>query len=195
MYVCMYVYVCVCIYVCWPCYLSNRARLHSTWSCANVALTFTLPYWSSYQTNTEVCIIRLNEAMYNRLKTPYTSAAGPAPLLGYNTESPLGSSWNVSGAENCPAILHSMFLEQLQSAIPTIEIKTCRDNTLEFVKLAKNLLHSQKTFMQTKIPNWPHFQFAISQFCLVESWEWGYECYTRMLIQTCGDLAERANSV
>ena len=195
MYVCMYVYVCVCIYVCWPCYLSNGARLHSTWSCANVALTFALLYWSSYQTNTEVCIIRLNETMYNRLKTPYTSAAGPAPLLGYNTESPLGSSRNMSGAENCPAILHSMFLEQLQSVIPTIEIKTCRDNTLEFVKLAKIYYIHRKLPCKPKFPIGPISRFPFHSFCLVESWEWGYECYTLMFIQTCGGLAERANSV
>ena len=90
--------------------------------------------------------MHLNETMYNRLKTPYTSAASPAPLLGYNIESLLGSSWNMSGAENCPAILHSMFLEQLQSVIPRVEIKTSRDNTLEFVKLAKNYYIDQCCF-------------------------------------------------
>lgn len=96
--------------------------------------------------------MHLNETMYNRLKTPYTSAASPAPLLGYNIESPLGSSWNMSGAENCPAILHSMFLEQLQSVIPTIEIKTSRDNTLEFVKLAKNYYIHRKLPCEPKFP-------------------------------------------
>ena len=67
------------------------------------------------------------------------------------------------GAENCPAILHSMFLEQLQSAIPTVE-NMIQYNALELVKLLKNLLHSWKPPMQAKVPNWPHFQVSVSQF-------------------------------
>ena len=110
--------------------------------------------------------MHLNETIYNRLKTPYTSAAGPAPLLGYNTESPLGSSWNMSGAENCPAILHSMFLEQLQSVIPTIEIKTSRDNTLEFVKLAKNyyintFTENSHANQNSQLAPFPVFHFTV----------------------------------
>ena len=128
-------------------------------------------------------------------QTAYTSASGPAPLLGYNTESPLGSSRNMSGAENCPAILHSMFLEQLQSAIPTVENKTSHNmrQCTWVCKTLKHLLHSQKIPMQAKVPNWPHFQVSVSQFLFW--WSRGYECYICMLTQTCGDLAERANSV
>ena len=47
----------------------------------------------------------------------YTSA------LGSITPLPLPLSWNKSAAENWPEMLHSMFLEQLQSAIPTIELR------------------------------------------------------------------------
>ena len=136
---------------------------------------FALPYWRATKTtttkqlsDTAIKLMCLNQNNYiQQNQTAYTSAPGPAPLLGYNTESPLGSSRNMSGAENSPVILHSMFLEQLQSAIPTVENKTSMRQYTWVCKTFTNLLHSQKTSMRAKIPNWSHFYFTV--FVLVES--------------------------
>ena len=113
-------------------------------------------------------------------QTAYTSAPSPAPLLGYNTESPLGSSRNMSGAENCPAILHSMFLEQLQSAIPTVENKTSH-NMRQCTWVCKTFNIHRKLPCKPKFPIGPISRFLFHSFCFgeVEVMSATYVCWHR----------------